>query len=975
MRPDRSSSADALSPPEESPEHPRSRSWWGRSLRVKIIVWFFVPTALLLTAVAVINFFAYQDVTADLVIERDQDVTRLSASQLSTSLGEFTEALEEVGRSMDPSQPPGPSRFPVLQTLGTLAVFDGGVVVLDTFGVPVAALPEGSDSLYDDWSSVPIFRELFRSTRPVFSNILRGRTEDDEVVAMGVPIVGARGEFLGATVGMFNVGATAVSAFYGRIVRLRLNQDGAVYLVDETGKVIYHSNIALAGSDFSDEVAVQQVFTSRVGALRTTGATGQDVVAAYSPVPGTPWSLVSETSWSSLTSGSRDYQRLLLVLLAFGILAPIVIVGVGIRRLMRPVDELIGAAQAVGAGNFSRRIESPSSDEIGVLAEQFNTMAAALNESYADLEQRVAARTQELHESDERLRTLVTGAPVVLFAIDREGIFTLSEGRGLDALELRPGELVGQSVFDVYRDIPEIGASINRALAGEEVTSTVEVGGLTFESRYRPISGENGAVVGVIGVATDVSERRQAEEALRKSEEEFRSLFEDSRDAIYISAPDGKVLDVNQAALDLFGFTRDEAIGSDVGDRFVEPSYRERFRQEIASTGGIRNFEVKLRKKNGSEMHCLLTATRRRAKNGGISGGSQGVIRDITELKRAEAALRENETMLRQSEKMAVLGTLTAGVAHELNNPAAAVSSGATHLEGAIVQFGQAQSQLSQLDLTAAQQSELQRLTQEVLQRAARPPELNALARSDREGELQAWLEERGMPDAWRLAPTLVNLNYDSAGLTALAESFAPDQLPAIIGGLDATYTVHNVLTEIGQSAGRISEIVKALKSYSYLDQAPVQAVDLHEGLDNTLLVLGHKLKSGISVRREYAPDLPNIQANGSELNQVWTNIIDNAADALQGQGEITIRTRHEGEWVVIEIEDDGPGIPAEIQPRVFEPFYTTKPPGQGTGLGLDISYNIVAHNHRGDINVFSEPGKTCFRVRLPVNAPPTKAR
>ena len=174
---------------------------------------------------------------------------------------------------------------------------------------------------------------------------------------------------------------------------------------------------------------------------------------------------------------------------------------------------------------------------------------------------------------------------------------------------------------------------------------------------------------------------------------------------------------------------------------------------------------------------------------------------------------------------------------------------------------------------------------------------------------------------------------------------------------------------------GRISEIVKALKSYSYLDQAPVQAVDLHEGLDNTLLVLGHKLKSGISVRREYAPDLPNIQANGSELNQVWTNIIDNAADALQGQGEITIRTRHEGEWVVIEIEDDGPGIPAEIQPRVFEPFYTTKPPGQGTGLGLDISYNVVAHNHRGDINVFSEPGKTCFRVRLPVNAPPTKAR
>ena len=379
-----------MSPPEESPGHSHAGSWWGRSLRVKIIAWFFVPTALILIAVAVTNFFAYQDVTAELVIERDQDVTRLSASQLSTSLREFTEALEEVGRRMDPSQPAGPSMFPVLQTSGTLAVFDGGVVVLDTFGVPVAALPEGSDGVYEDWSSLSVFRELVRSSRPAFSNVLSGGTGDGEVVAIGVPIVGLRGEFLGATVGMFNVGATSVSAFYGRIVRLRLNQGGAVYLVDDTGKVIYHSTIAFAGSDFSDEPAVQQVLTSGVGALRTTGGTGRDVVAAYSPVPGTPWSLVSEATWSSLTSGSRDYQRLLLVLLAFGILAPIVIVGVGIHRLMRPVDQLIAAARAVGAGNFSRRIESPSTDEIGVLATEFNHMAG-----------QVADRTRELKELEE----------------------------------------------------------------------------------------------------------------------------------------------------------------------------------------------------------------------------------------------------------------------------------------------------------------------------------------------------------------------------------------------------------------------------------------------------------------------------------------------------------------------------------------------------------------------------------------------
>ncbi len=149
-----------------------------------------------------------------------------------------------------------------------------------------------------------------------------------------------------------------------------------------------------------------------------------------------------------------------------------------------------------------------------------------------------------------------------------------------------------------------------------------------------------------------------------------------------------------------------------------------------------------------------------------------------------------------------------------------------------------------------------------------------------------------------------------------------------------------------------------------------MQAVDVHEGLDNTLLVLGHKLKSGISVRKEYAPNLPSIQANGSELNQVWTNIFDNAADALEGQGEVTIRTRQDGEWVVIEIEDDGPGIPAEIQSRIFEPFFTTKPSGLGIGLGLDISHNIIVQKHQGDIRVLSEPGKTRFQVWLPVTPP-----
>ena len=255
MRPDRSGSAIKLTLPAKPSRFPDW--WWRRSLRVKIIAWFFVPTALLFIAVAATNFFAYQDVTADLVIERNQDLTRRSASQLSSSLGEFTEALEEVGRTMDASQPPGPSRFPALRTSGALSMFDGGVVVLDTFGMPVASYPPDGDATFEDWSSLQVSPErvnafllrLVRSDRPVFSDVLGGRTEDDLTVAVGVPILGPGGELLGATVGMFDVGPTSVSALYARIVRLRLSQGGAVYLVDENGRAIYHSDFWLTGSD------------------------------------------------------------------------------------------------------------------------------------------------------------------------------------------------------------------------------------------------------------------------------------------------------------------------------------------------------------------------------------------------------------------------------------------------------------------------------------------------------------------------------------------------------------------------------------------------------------------------------------------------------------------------------------------------------------------------------------------------------
>ncbi|MCB0200921.1 MAG: CoA-binding protein [Anaerolineae bacterium] len=333
------------------------------------------------------------------------------------------------------------------------------------------------------------------------------------------------------------------------------------------------------------------------------------------------------------------------------------------------------------------------------------------------------------------------------------------------------------------------------------------------------------------------------------------------------------------------------------------------------------------------------------------------------------ARWRAGQNTLRQSEKMAQLGTLTAGVAHELNNPAAAVKRGAAQLEETQLAFGESRAALAQTSLSSTQRAKLNELAGEARVLAARPLDIDALSRSDQEYALEEWLDDHGVEDAWELAPTLVNLGYNEDQLTELARTFDLPQLSAVITWLGATYNVYSLLAEVSHGATRISEIVKALKSYVYLDQAPVQSVDIHEGLDNTLLILRSKL-SGIPVRREYDPDLPKIEGYGSELNQVWTNILDNAADALgrTAEPEIIIRTRHTDGWISVQIIDNGPGIPHEIQARIFDAFFTTKPPGQGTGLGLDISYNIVVNKHRGDLKVFSQPGSTCFQIELPVN-------
>jgi signal transduction histidine kinase len=251
---------------------------------------------------------------------------------------------------------------------------------------------------------------------------------------------------------------------------------------------------------------------------------------------------------------------------------------------------------------------------------------------------------------------------------------------------------------------------------------------------------------------------------------------------------------------------------------------------------------------------------------------------------------------------------------------------------------------------------------------------MDALTRSDKESEIETWLEEKSIENAWQLAPALVSLGYDPSEINALANNFTPGQFSVVIDWLSHTHTIHSLLSEISLGTGRIVEIVKALKAYTFMDRAPIQSLNIHEGLDNTLIILKNKLKAGITVHRQYAGELPPVQAYGSELNQVWTNIIDNAIDAMAGQGDLTLRTRREDPWIVVEIEDNGPGIPKEIQKKVFDPFFTTKPPGEGTGLGLNISHDLIVQKHQGQITVSSEPGKTFFTVRLPIHFNPSES-
>lgn len=328
--------------------------------------------------------------------------------------------------------------------------------------------------------------------------------------------------------------------------------------------------------------------------------------------------------------------------------------------------------------------------------------------------------------------------------------------------------------------------------------------------------------------------------------------------------------------------------------------------------------------------------------------------------------LTQNESLLHQQEKMAALGTMSAGLAHELNNPAAAAQRSAAQLRDSQARWLSLTHRIESAAFQQGQTEWLNGFIEEVTRRFGSPLKLEALERIDLVDQLQIWLEENGVDSAWELAPAMVTFGWDVASLEKLKKQLSPPLFELAIQWLGICCVMMGLLLEVIQTTDRISQIVRAVKSYTYLDQAPLLEVDIHEGLENTLLIMQHKLKKGVAVKREYSQGLPPIEAYASELNQVWTNIIDNAIDAMHGRGEIRIRTYQEDYRVFVEITDNGPGVPEDIRSRIFEPFFTTKAPGQGTGLGLHISHDIIVNHHHGQLLVESRPGETTFRVILP---------
>jgi signal transduction histidine kinase len=336
--------------------------------------------------------------------------------------------------------------------------------------------------------------------------------------------------------------------------------------------------------------------------------------------------------------------------------------------------------------------------------------------------------------------------------------------------------------------------------------------------------------------------------------------------------------------------------------------------------------------------------------------------------------MRSTQAAITERQRLVALGALSAGLMHELNNPAAAASRATGALRQRVAGMRHKLGMLAAGKVAPDRLDALVELQEAVIERAAKAPALTAMQAADREDELGDWMDEHQVTGGWDLAPVFAQAGLDIDCLEEMKAKVAePGLLDQAVHWIGYALETEQLMSDIEDATGRVSSLVASAKQYSQLDRAAHQWIDVHTGLDSTLVMLAHKIGTGVKVVKEYDRGLPQVPAHPAELNQVWTNIIDNAVQAMHGAGTLTVKTYRTDDHLVVSIGDTGPGVPEELRKRVFEPFFTTKAVGEGTGLGLDISYRIVVNGHGGDIVLQSQPGDTRFLVSLPLSEPPSR--
>jgi len=582
--------------------------------------------------------------------------------------------------------------------------------------------------------------------------------------------------------------------------------------------------------------------------------------------------------------------------------------------------------------------------------------------------------------SDEFVRLLLSSTGEGIYGVDLDGNCTFANPASAQLLGFDgDAELLGKHMHNLVHHTrpngepyPAEECRIYQAFRkGEGVHADDEMmyrkDGSPFPAEYwsYPIVRED-VLVGCVVTFVDITERKRVETELRESHDLVHLLLDSTGEGIYGVDMEGNCTFANPACARLLGFeTVDELLGQHMhnlvhhtrpnGEHY--PVEECRIYRAFRKHEGVHVDDEVMFCKDGSAFPVEYWSYP--VERDGDLVGCVLTFVDITERRKVEEELR-------QTEKMAALGKMSAGLAHELNNPAAAAGRAAGQLAEELAELQSATIALNRGGFGDDQWGTIAERARELQQKEEGPLSLSALEASDRENELIDWFEAHDVEDDGSMASAFVSAGIGEQTLNAITTALSRTDLGNVMQWMYRLVSVNDLTNVVVQSTKKMSELVGVVKSYSYMDQAPMQEVDIHRGIEDTITLLRHKLEPGVQIIRQYDQDLPHVQVRGSELNQVWTNLIDNAVAAMQGKGTISVRTYHDDNSVAVDITDDGPGIPSEIQSHIFDPFYTTKDVGDGTGLGLDVVRRIVTSRCGGQIDFDSEPGSTVFRVRIP---------